>query len=123
MPGSVPDFNSRPDPYCIQHLLIRRYDLEQGGRQTFTAFDTNSAGDGYAEYEIALEYVGDEEITVPAGKFTARHLVLTQLTPSDTWYKKSEGLVTDFWIGEDLTVYRILRHREPYEVLLAERRH
>jgi len=119
--GCLPDFNSRPDPYCIQHVLLRRYDLAKRGRQTLTVFDGDSAGKGISEYQIALDYVGDEDIIIPAGKFKAKHLVLTQLTPSNTWYKKYQGLQTDFWFGDDYAVYRILRKREPYEVVLVQR--
>lgn len=119
--GALPDFNSRPDPYCTQHVLLRHYDLDKGGKQTFTVFDVDSTGKAFAEYEVELEYVGEEDVTVPAGQCKARHIVLKQLTRSNTWYKKFPGLVTDFWIGlDDYTIYRIYRHREPYELLLIE---
>jgi len=118
--GSLPDFNSRPDPYCIQNVLLRHYDLAAGGRQPLTVFDYSATGETFSEYQIALEDLGTEQITVPAGQFTAHHLLLTQLTPSNTWYKKGQGSETDFWVGDDYTVYRILRHREPYEVVLTK---
>jgi beta-lactamase regulating signal transducer with metallopeptidase domain len=117
---ALPDFNTRPDPYATQHMLLRHYDFRKGGAQTFNVFDVDAAGKGYAEYQISLENLGEEEVDVPAGKFKARHVVVTQLTPSNTWYKKSQGLKTDFWVGDDLTVYRIYRHREPYELVLKE---
>jgi hypothetical protein len=115
-----PDFNSRPDPYCIQNALLRQYDLSKGGLQTFAVFDIDGAGLGFAEYQIEIANVGDEDTSLPAGRFKTRHLVQTQMTPSRTWYKKGAGSKTDYWIGEDRIIYRVLRNREPYEMLLVE---
>jgi hypothetical protein len=65
-----------------------------------------------------MENKGKEEVTVPAGTFSATHYVETHLTFGDTWYKKRPGHVTDYWVLDNGAIVRILRHREPYELQL-----
>jgi len=114
------DPNTRPDPYCAANILLRRFALEGGQVKEFEVFDTDNSGQGFAAYRVRLEHLGKKEVAVPAGRFAANHLRWTQLTSADTWFKKRAGHVTDFWVLDNGVIVRILRHREPYEVLLAE---
>ncbi|MGD8499956.1 MAG: M56 family metallopeptidase, partial [Phycisphaerales bacterium] len=118
--GAVPDFNSRPDPYLVQHALIRAYDIERCGQQTFTVFDIDNQGESLNEYGITLGMVGEADVTLPNGRFKARHFVQVQQTPSSTWYKKGPGSKTEYWVDDEGVILRIYRHREPYEVILTD---
>ena len=110
--------NSQPDPYCVANILLRGMALEEGEAKEFDAYDWGSTGEAMAGYRVRLSHAGKERVAVPAGAFEAEHLTLTQLTDAGTWFKKSEGDVTDFWVLESGVIVRILRHREPYEVEL-----
>ncbi len=116
--GALPDLNSRPDPYLIQHVLLQSYDQQTGGRQTLTVYDIDSEGTGVNEYEIALTLVDEDGVTLPNGRFKAKHFVQVQQTASNTWYKKGPGSQTEYWMDDDFNILRIYRHREPYEVIL-----
>ncbi len=117
--GFLFDPNSRPDPYCAAHILLRGFALKEGEAKEVNAYDWDNSGKGMATYTFKIENTGKQEVTVPAGTFEANHLVLTQLSTGDTWYKKRAGHVTDFWVLDNEVIVRILRHREPYELLLA----
>ncbi len=116
--GALPDLNSRPDPYLIQHVLLQSYDQQTGGRQTLTVYDIDSEGTGVNEYEIALTLVDEDGVTLPNGTFKAKHFVQVQQTACNTWYKKGPGSQTEYWVDDDFNILRIYRHREPYEVIL-----
>jgi beta-lactamase regulating signal transducer with metallopeptidase domain/regulation of enolase protein 1 (concanavalin A-like superfamily) len=117
---ALPDFNSRPDPYLIQHVLVRAYDFEKAGKQTFTVYDIDNQGTGINEYQITLEIVDEDGVTLPNGKFKAKHLVQVQQTDSGTWYKKGPGSKTEYWVDDEGLILRVYRHREPYEVILTD---
>jgi len=118
--GTLPDFNSRPDPYLVQHVLVQAYDFQQGAKQTFTVYDTDNEGKNLNEYQITLEIVGEADVTLPNGRFKAKHFVQVQQTPSNTWYKKGPGSKTEYWVDDEGVILRIYRHREPYEVILTD---
>ncbi len=59
-------------------------------------------------------------VQVPAGTFQANHLALTQLTTTTTLFKKRAGHVTEFWVLDNQAIVRVLRQREPYEMLLLD---
>jgi hypothetical protein len=59
-------------------------------------------------------------VQVPAGTFEANHIALKQTSSANTWFKKREGHVTDFWVLDNGIIVRVLRHREPYELLLLD---
>ncbi|MBI4557701.1 MAG: SEL1-like repeat protein [Candidatus Hydrogenedentes bacterium] len=109
--------NSRPDPYAA-HMALFLASLAKETRE-LTCYDWDNTGKGFASYNIRLEYKGQETVTVPAGTFTAHHYVETHLTFGDTWYKKRPGHVTDYWCLDNGVIVHILRHREPYEILLT----
>ncbi len=113
------DPNSRPDPYVAANLLVRMIRAQPGESTELTCYDWDNTGKGMAGYDISIVQMGKEAVTVPAGTFEAHHLVQTQTSFGDTWYKKRPGHVTDFWVLDNGVIVRILRHREPYEVLLA----
>lgn len=114
------DPNTRPDPYCAANILLRAFAVGTSQTKTFHMMDWDNSGEGLADYMIQVTNTGKEKIEVPAGTFEANHLVLTQTTSADTWYKKRAGHVTDFWVLDNHVIVRILRHREPYEVLLLD---
>jgi len=118
--GHLFDPNSRPDPYCVANILLRSFDLKERESSEVNAHDWDNSGEGMATYTFKIENRGKEEVMVPAGTFKANHVVLTQLTTGNTWYKKRAGHVTDFWVLDNDVIVRILRHREPYELLLAD---
>jgi hypothetical protein len=120
--GAQFDPNSRPDSYCAANILMRGFGLEEGQSKEFTMYDWDNAGEGLAAYTIQLEHKGKEEAVVPAGVFEANHIVLTQQTSADTWFKKRAGHVTDYWMLGNGVIVRIVRHREPYEIELLDYR-
>lgn len=120
--GAVFDPNSRPDPYCAAPLLLRHYHVRPGKKKEFKAYDWDNTGKGMAGYTVQIENIGKEKIEVPAGTCEAYHLVQTQTTSGDTWYKKRAGHITDFWVLENGVIVRIVRHREPYQLELLEYR-
>lgn len=112
--------NSRPDPYCMQQVALRLMsDLPEGETREFNAYDWDNTGDAFAFYKTSLTNAGTDTVDVPAGKFRAKHFVERQLTSANTWFKKRAGHITDFWMLDDGTIVKILRHREPYELQLA----
>jgi protocatechuate 3,4-dioxygenase beta subunit len=117
--GATFDPNSRPDPYIAANVLLRKFNVGAGESKEFSVYDWDNTGKGLASYTIRIADAGRETITVPAGTFDTRHLIQTQLTFGDTWYKKRPDHVTEFWILDNGVIVRILRHREPYEVLLS----
>ncbi len=117
-PAAWPDFNSRPDPYLTAHALLRAYDFDHKGRQFFAVFDVDDTGQTLVPYQISLEWVDDDGVVLPNGRFRARHLVQVQQSSAPTWYKKRRGSQTDFWVDAEGRILRIYRHREPYEVIL-----
>jgi biopolymer transport protein ExbD len=116
--GALFDPNTRPDPYCATIILLKGFAVNKGESKEVTAYDRDNAGVGMSSYTFRIENRGKEEVTVPAGTFEVNHLVLTQLTTGDTWYKKRAGHVTDFWVLDNGAFVKIVRHREPYEVEL-----
>lgn len=119
-PGSLPDLNSRPDPYLTQHLLIRAYDFSKGGKQVFPVYDVDDTGHGISAYDMSLELVDQEGVVLPNGKFKAKHLVFLQQSSAPTWYKKHRGSQTDIWVSDEGVILRVFRHREPYEIILQD---
>jgi hypothetical protein len=108
----------------MANILLRHFNLKPGESREFTMCDWGNAGDkqdDFPSYKIRVEHKGKEQVTVPAGTFEANHVVQTQLTSADTWFKKRQEHVTDFWYLDDYLIIRILRHREPYEVVLQSR--
>lgn len=118
--GADFDPNSRPDIYVAANILLRRWNVPAGETHEFEAYDWDNAGEGLVSYRLKVENKGKEAVQVPAGTFDANHLVLTQTTSADTWFKKRAGHVTDFWVLDSGVIVRILRHREPYELQLLE---
>lgn len=119
-PGILPDFNSRPDPYLTQNLLVQAYDFAKGGRQEFLVYDNDNTGNGLSEYAVSLECVDEDGVQLTNGVFKARHLVQMQESNSRTWFKKHKGSRTDIWVNPDGLILRILRQREPYEIILLD---
>jgi parallel beta-helix repeat protein len=118
--GALFSPNSRPDPYCAANILLRGFNLEEGRSKEFRVYDWDNSGEAMADYIIRVEHAGTESVKVPAGTFEANHIVLTQVTSADTWFKKRAGHVTDFWVLDNGVIVRILRHREPYEIQLLD---
>jgi hypothetical protein len=117
-PGTWFDPNTRPDAYCAANLLLRGFALKQGEEKEFHVFDWDDRGQGLVDYSIRLKHTGRERIEVPAGAFDANHLVLTQLTTAKTWFKKGANHVTHYWVLDNDVIVRVLRQREPYEMVL-----
>lgn len=119
--AAIYDPNSRPDSYLAANVILRAAkDLKTSESKEFYAFDWDNSGEAMAMYSFRLEARGKEQVQVPAGSFQANHIVLTQTSSGDTWYKKRAGHTTDFWILDNGIIVRILRAREPYEVLLQD---
>ena len=118
--GALFSPNTRPDSYCAANILHRGFNLEEGRSKEFRVYDWDNSGDALADYTIRIEHAGTESVEVPAGTFEANHIVLTQVTSADTWFKKRAGHVTDFWILDNGVIVRVLRHREPYEIMLLD---
>ncbi len=118
--GAFFDPNSRPDSYCAANVLLRAFDVDEGETKEFRVFDWDATGDALADYTVELKHLGKETVEVPAGRFEANHLVLTQRTSANTWFKKRAGHVTEFWVLNNQVIVRIRRHREPYEVALLD---
>jgi hypothetical protein len=114
------DPNARPDSYCAANILLRAFALREGETKEFPVYDWDNSGEEFASYTIRVRHAGKEKVEVPAGTFDANHLVLTQVTSSDTWFKKRAGHVTDFWVLDNHVIVRVLRHREPYEMVLLD---
>ena len=117
-PGALPDFNSRQDPYLIEHVLLQAYDFDKKGKQLLHVYDIDDTGKGISNYQLSLELVDDGSVALPTGRFKAKHLVQVQQSSVPTWFKKHRGSQTDVWVDDDGTILRIYRHREPYEVIL-----
>jgi hypothetical protein len=118
--GAWFDPNSRPDSYCAANILLRAYAVGKGETREFRVFDWDNTGEALVEYAIRVEHKGKERVEAPAGAFEANHLVLTQATSANTWFKKRAGHVTEFWVLDNHVIVRVLRHREPYEVQLLD---
>ncbi|MBI5387683.1 MAG: right-handed parallel beta-helix repeat-containing protein [Verrucomicrobia bacterium] len=112
------DPNTRPDAYCAANVLLRAFALKPGESRELQMFDLDNSGELFVSYRVKIAHAGKEKIEVPAGAFEANHLVLTQLTAADTWFKKRGGHITDFWVLDNHVIVRVLRHREPYEMRL-----
>lgn len=119
--GACFDPNSRPDPYCAANVLLRRFLPKQPGEATEQhVCDWDNTGEALVDYTVKVRLLGKEKVDVPAGSFEANHVVLTQTSSANTWFKKRAGHVTDFWVLDNGVIVRVLRHREPYELLLLE---
>ncbi|HOK77729.1 MAG TPA: hypothetical protein PLW35_08420 [Verrucomicrobiota bacterium] len=46
--------------------------------------------------------------------------VHTQTSSANTWFKKRAGHRTDFWVLDNRVIVRVLRHREPYELVILD---
>ncbi|MCF7732617.1 MAG: DUF3108 domain-containing protein [Akkermansiaceae bacterium] len=118
--GAVFDPNTRPDAYCAANILLRAFALKPDETRKFHMIDWDNSGEALVDYTIQVKHAGKERVEVPAGTFEANHLVLTQLTSADTWFKKRANHVTDFWVLDNGVLVRVLRHREPYEMVLLD---
>ena len=118
--GAFFDPNTRPDSYCAANILLPAFAVKPGEAKEFRAFDWDNTGDALADYTIRVAHVGKERVDVPAGAFDAHHLVLTQTSSANTWFKKRTGHTTDFWVLDNQIIVRIRRHREPYELALLD---
>ncbi|HOY59236.1 MAG TPA: hypothetical protein PK640_14015 [Verrucomicrobiota bacterium] len=119
--GACFDPNSRPDSYCTANVLLRRLAPKAPGEANeFRVCDWDNTGEALVDYTVKVRLLGKEKVDVPAGSFEANHIVLTQTSSANTWFKKRTGHVTDFWILDNGVIVRILRHREPYELVLLD---
>lgn len=119
--GAFFDPNTRPDSYCAANVFLRQSAPGNPGEvKELRAYDWDATGDAFADYSIKVECKGREKVQVPAGTFDARHIVLTQTSTAETWFKKRAGHVTDFWVLDNGVIVRVLRQREPYEVVLLD---
>ncbi len=119
--GACFDPNSRPDSYCTANVLLRQLGPGTPGEpRELRVYDWDNTGEELVDYTVRIELVGQEKVQVPAGTFAARHFLLTQTSSANTWFKKRAGQTTDFWILENGVIVRILRHREPYELVLLD---
>lgn len=119
--GAWFDPNSRPDSYCAANVLLRRLSPGVPGESKESCvYDWDGAGEAFADYTVKIELRGKQKVQVPAGTFEANHMVLTQTSSANTWFKKRAGHVTEFWVLDSGVIVRILRQREPYEVLLLD---
>jgi RNA polymerase sigma-70 factor (ECF subfamily) len=118
--GAWFDPNTRPDSYVAANLLLRGFAVGVGETKEFRVYDWDNSGEGLADYTIRLQHAGKEKVEVPAGTFEANHFGLTQVTSADTWFKKRAGHVTDFWVLDNRVIVRVLRHLEPYEMVLLD---
>ncbi len=112
--------NSRPDSYCADNIFMRGLDIAVETSKEFEVYDWDNSGEAMASYTIEVYNAGKEEVVVPAGTFEANHYVLTQTSTGNTWYKKQNGHITDYWVMDDGIIVRVLRHREPYEIQLMK---
>ena len=115
------DPNARPDSYCAANVLLRQF--RSGSRakpKSSGSCDWDNTGEALVDYTLKVELMGQEKVLVPAGTFEASHFVVTQTSSANTWFKKRAGHTTDFWVLQNGVIIRILRHREPYEVLLLD---
>ena len=119
-PGATYSPNARPDSYCAANILLRDFNLKDGQSREFCVYDWDNTGQILVDYMIRVEHLGKEMVEVPAGTFEANHLLLRQLTSANTWFKKRAGHETDFWVLDNGVIVRVLRHREPYELLLLD---
>jgi hypothetical protein len=119
--GACFDPNTRPDSYCAANVLLRQFALKQSGEaKELRVYDWDNTGNALAAYTVKVELKGKEKVDVPAGTFEANHFLLTQTSSADTWFKKRAGQTTDFWVLENGVIVRVLRNREPYEMLLLD---
>jgi len=118
--GAWFDPNSRPDSYCAANVLLRAFAVAENESKEFRVYDWDNSGEALVDYTVRVKHAGKERIEVPAGTFEANHLVLTQVTSADTWFKKRAGHVTDFWVLDNHVIVRVLRRREPYEMVLLD---
>jgi len=118
--GASFDPNTRPDSYCAANILLRAFALAPGETNEFRMYDWDNSGETLVDYTIQIRHAGKERVEVPAGTFKANRLVLKQLTSADTWFKKRVGHVTEFWVLDNKVIVRVLRHREPYEMMLLD---
>lgn len=118
--GAWFDPNARPDSYCAANVLLRAFAVAENASKEFRVYDWDNSGEALVDYTIRVKHAGKERVEVPAGTFEANHLVLTQVTSANTWFKKRAGHVTDFWVLGNHVIVRILRHREPYEMVLLD---
>ncbi len=119
--GACFDPNSRPDSYCAANVLLHQFaPKKEGDAKEFRVCDWDNSGEALADYSVKMELKGKEKIEVPAGTFEASHYVLTQTSSANTWFKKRAGHTTDFWALDNGVIVRILRHREPYELVLLD---
>ena len=92
-------------PICGDSILMRRYDLSQGpgkqwmGDTYLTSPDHRGAtGPMFFKTGFSIVYVADEEVTVKAGTFNARHFQVTDTAgnlpeehpPYDVWCTADE---------------------------------
>jgi hypothetical protein len=98
------DPNTRPDSYCSANILLRAFALRDGETKEFRMHDWDNTGEALVDYAVRVKHAGRERVEVPAGTFEANHLVLTQVTSADTWFKKRAGHVTDFWVLDNNTI-------------------
>ena len=119
--GACFDPNSRPDSYCAANVLLRHFSSKKPGEgNEFRVYDWDNTGEALADYTIKVELSGKEKVQVPAGTFEASHFVLTQTSTGNTWFKKRAGQITDFWVLDNGVIVRVLRQREPYEMVLLD---
>lgn len=119
--GAVYDPNSRPDSYCAANIILRKFSKPKPNESAeLKVFDWDNTGEAFAEYTVKIEFTGREKVQVPAGDFEANHYLLTQTSSADTWFKKRTGHKTDFWVLDNGVIVRVLRHREPYELILLD---
>lgn len=104
----------------MANILLRAFALGERETKDFYVYDWDNNGEGFVNYTIRVRHAGREKVQVPAGTFEANHLVLTQMSSADTWFKKRAGDVTEFWVLDNHAIVRVLRHREPYEMTLLD---
>ena len=117
-------FSIVSSPIAADALHFARYDFEKGGEQDWLILGTVAAGAEESDIgvrldvqeesigmkifqDVTIEYLGEEEVSVPAGRFTARHFRM--------------GDVIDMWVhGPDYTLVKYHWHPNQYYYELVE---
>lgn len=119
-PGQWFDPNTRPDTYATANILLLAFSPPPRESREFAVYDWDNAGEALVSYGLKVLRSGRETVHVPAGDFSAERVTITQTATADTWFKKRAGHITEFWVVEGNLIVRILRHREPYELVLLD---
>ncbi|MBI5360436.1 MAG: hypothetical protein HZA48_07625 [Planctomycetes bacterium] len=118
--NAMPYLSSKPDPFCFTFFLVRQINATPETPQVLTVYDMDSAMRCVFDCKLIIKLEDENGISLPNGKFKAKHYSLIPAPDIKTQTKKNKPSRVDIWLDNNLNILRAYRYRDSYELILQD---